>query len=218
MSRICKKCGVEKPIESFQSRGNGTRRLECRACRRGARRVVGGESWVEMVRACAGRDDDHRICRRCGLEQEIGKFHKIKNGRSYTCSKCWYAKRKKNWKVGACRRCHQPISTELKHCAACLEWQRVRRANVREKVFAHYGQKCVYCMVNELMFLTIDHINGGGNVDHRSGNLSIELERSYRETGVWPEGFQVLCWSCNAAKHIHGEAAVRAVLAARVPR
>jgi hypothetical protein len=71
------------------------------------------------------------------------------------------------------------------------------------QVLVHYGgnpPKCACCGETELDFLTIDHINGGGNA-HRKKILG-------RLIGGWifyiwlrknnfPEGFRVLCWNCQ---------------------
>jgi len=70
----------------------------------------------------------------------------------------------------------------------------------REKCFDHYGRQCACCGETELLFLTFDHINGGGNKHNRKvGYIPRWL--------VWkgfPDGFQVLCMNCNLGRSING--------------
>jgi hypothetical protein len=64
----------------------------------------------------------------------------------------------------------------------------------KRKVFEHYGNKCVLCGQDNKDFLTIDHINGGGN-EHRKevgSNIYYWLVKN-----DFPEGFRVLCYNCN---------------------
>jgi hypothetical protein len=74
------------------------------------------------------------------------------------------------------------------------------RKNCKKKVFDHYGRKCTCCGETEEIFLTIDHINGGGSKQRKelggSGNRFYE----WLVNNNFPEGFQVLCRNCNWAK------------------
>lgn len=84
------------------------------------------------------------------------------------------------------------------------------RDKIRFEVLVAYGgdpPTCACCGEDRLPFLTLDHMNGGGNEDRRA--------RGHRGSGPafytdlkkkgWPEGFRVLCWNCNAAIGILGE-------------
>jgi len=68
---------------------------------------------------------------------------------------------------------------------------------------------CPPCGEDRYEFLTLDHVDGGGNA-HRKG-----INRGEREWGGgglmrwllnhdYPPGFQVLCWNCNAGKAFYG--------------
>lgn len=86
------------------------------------------------------------------------------------------------------------------------------RTKLKAEVITHYGGRCSCCGESRPVFLTIDHIEGGGN-EHRRA-LQKTPQKGHpsggRCTYVWlrnnnyPEGFQVLCWNCNSAKHILG--------------
>lgn len=74
------------------------------------------------------------------------------------------------------------------------------RAELRVRVFQHYGMSCACCGESTFEFLTIDHINGGGRKHRKgTGNFYSQLEKE-----GFPEGLQTLCWNCNCAKGIHG--------------
>jgi len=71
----------------------------------------------------------------------------------------------------------------------------------KKLVFEHYGKKCSCCGEKEMMFLTIDHINGGGEKHRKKIGRKI-----YRWLVInnFPDGFKTLCFNCNWGKHING--------------
>lgn len=79
---------------------------------------------------------------------------------------------------------------------------RVRRESERAAVFAHYGEQCACCGSTEK--LTIDHVNGGGEQHRRelfgTGRAAGSVMYGWLVRQHFPEGFQVLCLSCNASK------------------
>ena len=78
------------------------------------------------------------------------------------------------------------------------------RAWKKGLVIEHYGGVCSCCGETEQMFLSLDHINGGGT-KHRK-----ELGKYGTAFYAWiikndfPEEFQVLCYNCNLAKGFYG--------------
>ena len=73
-------------------------------------------------------------------------------------------------------------------------------AKAKKLVFEHYGKKCACCGEDNIIFLTIDHINGGGT-EHR--------RKDGRKICVWlfrnnfPKGFQTLCFNCNWGRYLN---------------
>jgi hypothetical protein len=65
----------------------------------------------------------------------------------------------------------------------------------------------VCCGETEPLFLTLDHINGGGNKHRReikeSGKGSGSFYEWLKRNG-YPPGFQVLCQNCNVGKWRNG--------------
>ena len=78
-----------------------------------------------------------------------------------------------------------------------------RNRKVRLDVLIHYGgnpPKCACCDEDNIFFLTIDHINGGG---HRLRGKQGYLPR-WLKTHNFPEEYQILCFNCNQGKGIYG--------------
>lgn len=67
---------------------------------------------------------------------------------------------------------------------------------------AYGGPFCACCGERELIFLTMDHVNGREDVGHK-GMLSKDLYL-WLARNNFPEGFQVLCFNCNHGKYLNG--------------
>ena len=80
------------------------------------------------------------------------------------------------------------------------DYFRQYRAECKFDAINAYGGACWCCGEKEIVFLTIDHIGGGGN-QHRKDNKI----RAGHSTYLWlqrngyPDGFRVLCWNCQFA-------------------
>ncbi len=87
-------------------------------------------------------------------------------------------------------------------------WEKRRYERIRQEVFEHYGQECACCGETEPMFLTIDHINGGG-AKHRAQIFGAKASGGgpfyiwLRRMG-FPDGFQTLCINCNLGRARNG--------------
>lgn len=76
----------------------------------------------------------------------------------------------------------------------------------RLQVLIHYSSnppQCKCCNENIIQFLSIDHINGGGNKHRKESKIGYIY--SWLIKNNFPEGFQVLCHNCNMAKGYYGE-------------
>lgn len=72
---------------------------------------------------------------------------------------------------------------------------------VKDAVFNHYGgYKCRCCGEEELVFLTIDHIHGGGTKHRREMGGGGKHNYRWIYKNDFPEGFQVLCYNCNSGR------------------
>lgn len=75
---------------------------------------------------------------------------------------------------------------------------RERTQERKREVVNAYGGKCACCGENRLVFLAIDHVNGGGNQHRKEVGGSYRIYRWLKEHG-YPGGFRVLCHNCNFA-------------------
>lgn len=85
-----------------------------------------------------------------------------------------------------------------------------RKALWRERrleVLSHYcgGQAphCACCGEQQIEFLSLDHVDGGGNQHKRRIGRGWTLMRWLQANG-YPDGYQVLCHNCNQAKGYYG--------------
>lgn len=112
-------------------------------------------------------------------------------------------------KEGICVECRVNKSEGDYRCSDCAEKRTRRRNELKKEVFEAYGGvrcSCTKCpeSIDNLIFYTIDHINGGGN-DHRRniGRGGIAIYRWLKKNG-YPDGYRVMCWNCNAASYQNG--------------
>lgn len=106
---------------------------------------------------------------------------------------------------GRCVACYNP-SDNFRLCARCRGFAKRRSEKLRLAVFRAYGGPvCKCCGEKHLVFLSIDHIDGGGNAHRKEINRTgIGFYRWLKING-FPPGFQVLCHNCNQGKHSLGE-------------
>lgn len=79
------------------------------------------------------------------------------------------------------------------------EKSRVRRRTRKLEVIVAYGGGCERCGETGVDFLNIDHIEGGG-YEHRKTIKSSNGMYNFLHKVGYPDGYQVLCWSCNWIK------------------
>ena len=79
---------------------------------------------------------------------------------------------------------------------------------LKTEVLTYYGNgrlRCVCCGESDLVFLTLDHINGREEND-RGWNKKKKAGRvlwSYVKREGFPEGYQTLCWNCNSGRQVN---------------
>lgn len=125
-----------------------------------------------------------------------------KRQEQYTRKKLWYQKNRD--KVQAKNRLWQLAHKDrTRHNGV----ERTKRNRIT--VLAHYSKgtmECKCCKENTLQFLSIDHVNGGGN-KHRQA-----LKKTKTGTALYywlikqnfPDGYAVLCMNCNWGKRMNG--------------
>jgi hypothetical protein len=81
--------------------------------------------------------------------------------------------------------------------------KRRRYRELRRDVLDHYGKVCQCCGEDKYEFLSIDHVNGGGNKHKKAIGRGENFTRWLSKNG-YPEGFRVLCHNCNQALGHYG--------------
>ncbi len=72
------------------------------------------------------------------------------------------------------------------------------------EVIQAYGGKCVVCEETHWEFLTIDHINGGGNQHRNNNGGSSGVYKLLKKQG-WPKDkYRLLCINCNCSNNGKG--------------
>ena len=118
----------------------------------------------------------------------------------------YYANKSKN----LCVRCMKDKGdSPYVHCTECNkitgDYGKKYRKVKKELVFNAYGGcRCNCCGETEIMFLTIDHINGGGTKHMRTLANNGRLFYDWLEKNNFPPGYQVLCQNCNTGKYRNG--------------
>lgn len=133
--------------------------------------------------------------------------------------------RRKLWEArygaGLCVYCgKQQYVEDKKGCEVCLNKKSEKSCNdakkdplkaaqyrlrIKSEVINKYGGKCACCQEDELLFLTIDHINNDGNRDRKdndilsAGSFYLMLRKSEIRKDL-----QVLCFNCNSGKQVNG--------------
>jgi len=76
---------------------------------------------------------------------------------------------------------------------------------LRAKILNHLGGRCYCCGLDDLRFLTIDHINNDGRIDRKlpsgkSKNGYMILLDIQRE-GIPKDRYRAACYNCNCARN-----------------
>ena len=94
-------------------------------------------------------------------------------------------------------------------CRRCVsERSKYHLREMRALAIIHYSNgspHCACCGDDRFEFLTLDHINGGGNA-HREQVTGSKKGRifTWLKKNNYPPGFQVLCYNCNMGRAAYG--------------
>lgn len=117
-----------------------------------------------------------------------------------TCEKCHKSKPESEFYYRQSgKRAGKITRYTCKDCVSEHDSEKARKlyAERRLTILKHYSgdpPKCACCGETTIEFLTIDHINGGGN-EHRN-KVGENLVR-WLILNHLPDGFRILCANCN---------------------
>lgn len=72
-------------------------------------------------------------------------------------------------------------------------------------VYEHYGNECACCGENNILFLSIDHVNNDGHLDRWPSGYRRAGYTLYSKikTAGFPKTLQLLCMNCNYGKRMN---------------
>lgn len=94
-----------------------------------------------------------------------------------------------------------------KHPDKVKENSKKRDKRYWDAILMAYGARCNCCGEENIIFLTLDHVNNDG-ASHRK--MVQWKSRGTRGTWLWvinnnfPPNFQILCYNCNMGKYRNG--------------
>ena len=130
-----------------------------------------------------------KACNKCGQEKPFSEFPRLARGKfgyDYYCKACRYALNEL-WR-------QNNLERDRAHGREYVE-------RLRNDVITGYGSKCVCCGERNKVFLTLDHVNGGGRQHRIKDSLGPYRDARYRN---YPPDYALLCMNCNWAKYILG--------------
>lgn len=126
----------------------------------------------------------------------------------------WVDKRdNRAYRTSRCKPCARKVTREWNaaHKDYMAQKTRVWREELRTIVYKHYGDKCICCGEDNVLFLTIDHINNDGYLIRPRSSPG--ASRKVKISGQWykhiitigfPDDLQLLCYNCNCGKQRNG--------------
>ncbi len=139
-------------------------------------------------------------CARCKEIKERDQFNKdnqASNGIRSNCRQCEVFIRKEQY-----------LKNRVKRIADSKKWRSANKQKANDYLLSwrnknkqafldKYGNKCVCCGETEYIFLTLDHINGGGNKHRKELKLNATRMYQYAVKNYNPKQFQILCMNCQ---------------------
>ena len=139
---------------------------------------------------------------------------------------CACGREAREGKLGLCQRCYLAqwkrtphgkamiAANRLRHSEKINSKRRAERATqpgvhsgkvkeyhhrLRAQLISALGGKCACCGEDELIFLQLDHIHGGGARHYKHVGSWSGVYRAVRDLGFPPDQFRPLCSNCNSA-------------------
>lgn len=157
-----------------------------------------------------------RICKICQNSKPITNFRKTgpvhRNNRIRICRIC-----SKKLNPEKTRRLRRAETIRRRDNGKKAEASRRNRSRLKLEALLAYSPPgttipiCACCKESIIDFLSLDHIDGGGNIHRRSlsksngGSPSGTTLYRYLRLNKWPKepSFQVLCFNCNMGRSIN---------------
>lgn len=149
-------------------------------------------------------------CRNCGKQKTLDEFYFCGNTidkQGSWCKECDNRRRAKRRATFIDSERTVAHARYIRHKWHINADNRRRHFERKQKVIAYYSQgtnKCTCCGEDNIKFLTIDHIDGGGNKHRRSIGFWGSKFYCWLIKEKFPSGYQVLCFNCNMGRSMWG--------------
>ncbi len=146
-------------------------------------------SWENRTLKASGQ----KLCNACKEIKPLDEFN-IRNA-----YKGWY----KHW----CRGCeaahfkeyYKEHGEELR--ASAREYHKTWKDKRFDEVLQALGNRCACCGEDNIVFLTVDHINNDGYKEKKNGRRSGRaLWSRVRAEGFPKDKYRILCFNCNCGR------------------
>ena len=156
-----------------------------------------------------------RTCKKCSTVKPITEFplySKATEGRRHECIACNKIRVNEHHAANKEHRAKQARKRYAKDPSKYWSPERRKKANesskrrnaeLRDIVYAQYGDKCECCGESNKLFLTIDHVNNDGKEKRKIHGTGTALYRWIIKNN-YPSDFQLFCMNCNFAKARNG--------------
>lgn len=212
-TRICKVCGIEKPIEEFPKLQGKWRYRACSKCYYALHR----ENRIEdakryyirhredvLAKLRNNRFSDEYIDIYKKRDKERNERVRRTNLQTYgtACSPAFTAKIREQQRH---KRALNKQTIGYVYPADMREKRKLHYLGLRKQALAYYGGKCECCGEARYEMLTFDHKVKTYYKDKVRGvALTYDAIKKYQELGYPNKYYRILCWNCNMADGHYG--------------
>lgn len=128
--------------------------------------------------------------------------------KTYVCSKCNRELQFTSKYFPIHKRCKWGLDTICRDCTckSARKANSTERNKLRLEILTRYSLNgkfgCQCCGESRIEFLTLDHINGGGNKERKKYPATMLFRKLRRES--YPSGYRTLCYNCNCSYGKYG--------------
>ena len=161
-----------------------------------------------------------KFCTKCHVEKEPSAFYSDKtkpDKKRPECKSCFNARMKETRKGKAYLIRFNPYQREWqrsyrkteRHKAwrkKALEKQSIRARELKREIMLRYGGKCICCEIDDVRFLSLDHVNNDGYLERAGKKNRPSGYFMYKRivTAGYPTTLQVMCFNCNIGRQHNG--------------
>lgn len=149
---------------------------------------------------------EHKFCIDCEAWKSLPEFHgstHSSDGLYAYCKECSRAQDRRRYKERVAKHGsewarRQEYFRRYNESGRRKQLVNARYRQLRDQVFAGYGNKCVKCGFDDKRALQLDHVHGDGREDRKQHKRATLLRRIIK--AGFPARYQLLCANCNTIK------------------